>query len=514
MPNILKKIFIWILSAAMAMPLFMQCASAQKSELSLPYLELPVTVQTITVGLRSGSSPLYETKFVNRVGSGYSFGYYDITRTFKGFGYTGAKAISLRGDLGFYLDEKTYIGSWHILLDYSYSDFENAKNAASSLGGFPAYISGQYRVLIGAYNDKDSAEKAIAELGHKAKAYCGSDSAILVAESGTANFIFMYDNPGGHKLAVKPNADGNTAETWYSGYYYYGSFECERSGSGIKTINYVDLESYVRGVLPYEMNGEWPLEALKAQAVCARTYVINSLNSYAHNGFDVRSDTYSQVYRGMNESNGTTDKAASSTSGEFARYKGEICKVYYMSSDGGMTETGENTFKQRRNYLSAVEDPYESEVEHYNENWDVKYTPLELQYILNRNGYEMAEIADIAATKSEAGNVIGLTFTDVNGKQAKVYNVDCYKVLNLNSINYEVSQQTIQVAAPTPTGAAATTAPSAKPTTVPQLYFDFYGHGWGHNCGMSQWGSYAMADSHDMSYKEIIKYYFSGAYVK
>lgn len=505
MPNIFKKIFIWILSAAMAVPVFMQCASAKKAELSLPYLELPVTVQTITVGLRSGSSPLFETKFINRVGNGYSFGYYDITRTFKGFGYTNAKAISLRGDLGFSLDEKTYIGAWHVLLDYTYADFENAKNAAASVGGFPAYISGQYRVLIGAYNDKESAEKAIEKI-ENAKAYCGSDSAILVAESDTANFIFMYDNPGGHKLAIKPNAEGNTAETWYSGYYYYGSFECERSGSGIKTTNYVDLESYVKGVLPYEMNGEWPLEALKAQAVCARTYVINSLNSYAHNGFDVRSDTYSQVYRGMNESNGTTNKAASSTSGEYARYKGEICKVYYMSSDGGMTETGENTFKQRRNYLSAVEDPYESDIEHYNESWDVKYTPVDLQYILNKYGYKMGEIAEVSATESEAGNVVGLTFTDVNGKTASVYNVDCYKVLNLNSINYKVSKQTIAV---------ETTAPKqVKPTTAPQLYFDFYGHGWGHNCGMSQWGAYAMADSHDKSYKEIIKYYFSGAYVK
>lgn len=505
MPNILKKIFIWILFAAMAVPVFMQCASAKKAELSLPYLELPVTVQTITVGLRSGSSPLYETKFVNRVGSGYSFGYYDITRTFKGFGYTNAETISLRGDLGFYLDEKTYVGAWHVLLDYTYADFENAKNAAVSVGGFPGYISGQYRVLIGAYNDKESAEKAIETIGN-ATAFCGSDSAILVAESDTANFIFMYDNPGGHKLAIKPNAEGNTAETWYSGYYYYGSFECERSGSGIKTTNYVDLESYVKGVLPYEMNGEWPLEALKAQAVCARTYVINSLNSYAHNGFDVRSDTYSQVYRGMNESNGTTDKAASSTSGEFARYKGEICKVYYMSSDGGMTESGENTFKQRRNYLSAVEDPYESDVEHYNESWDVKYTPVDLQYILNKFGYDMGEIADVQATESDAGNVIGLTFTDVNGKTASVYNVDCYKVLNLNSINYKVFKQTLTV---------ETTVPKqVKPTAVPQVFFDFAGHGWGHNCGMSQWGSYAMADSHDMSYKDIINYYFSGAYVR
>lgn len=506
MPNIFKKMIIWTLSFFMVLPLFIQGAFAKKAELSLPYLEIPVSMETITVELRSGSAPLNEVKFKNRVGNGFSFGYYDVTRTFKGFAYTTATAISLRGDLGFFLDEENYVGPWHILLDYSYADFENARNAAVSLGGFPAYVSGQYRVLVGAYADKETAEKAIKKIDHGAQAYCGSDSAILITESGTSNLIFLYDNPGGHKLAVKSNAEGNSAETWFSGYNYYGSFECGRSGNGIKTTNYVDLEHYVSGVLPYEMNGEWPMEALRSQAVCARTYAINSINSYAHNGFDVRSDTYSQVYRGMNESNAATDKAAASTAGEYARYKGEICKVYYMSSDGGMTESGENTFKQRRNYLSAVEDPYESDIEHYNENWSVKYTPFELQYILNKRGYDVGEISEVLAIESDAGNVIGLIFTDVNGKTAKVHNVDCYKVLNLNSLNYKVSKETVEVEIPESDG--------VKATTAPQLYFVFSGHGWGHNCGMSQWGSYAMADSHNMSYKEIIKYYFSGAYVK
>ena len=496
MPNIIKKILICVLTAAMVFPVFTQTSYAKKEELSLPYLELPVTVETITVGLRSGSSALYEAKLQNRVGSGYNFGYFDITRSFRTLGYTFANAISVRGDSGFNLNEETYVGSWHILLNYYYSDFDNAKSSATSVGGFPAYINGQYRVMIGAYADKESADKAIQKGGYTGSAYTGSSSSLLIAETNTANLLFVYDNPGSHKLAIFPLTDGQDEETWFSGYYYRGAFEFTKKDNGaINVTNYVDLESYVGGVLPYEMNGAWPLEALKSQAVCARTYAINNLNSYARNGYDVRSDTYSQVYRGITESTDTTVEAAEVTSCEYARYKGAICKVYYMSSDGGTTESGENTFKQRRDYLSAVKDPFESDIEHFNETWEIRYTPFAITSKLNSRGYEMAEVCDIVPTVSDSGNVIALKFTDINGREAEIFNVDCYKILGLNSLNYTVSKTTDEENEKT-------------------ITFVFDGHGWGHNCGLSQWGSYSMAEYHGKNYNEIIDYYFSGAYVK
>lgn len=495
MPDITKKIFIWILAAAMLLPIFSLVSFADKDAVELPYLELPVTVDTMTVGLRSGSYALAEVSLENRIGSGYSFGYFDITRSFRSLGYTDETAISMHGDTGFEVDEDTSVGHVHILLNYYYSGFDNAKETATMLGGFPAFINGTYRVLVGSYSDAESAQKAIEKHNYDATPYSGSSSSIIVTAAGTSTILFMYDNPGVHSLAIKPNSESQQAETWFSGYFYRGSFELKRNGSSIDVINYVDLESYVSGVLPYEMSGSWPIEALKSQAVCARTYAINSLNAYSENGFDVRSDTYSQVYRGITESNDVTADAASSTAGEYVRYKGSPCKVYYMSSDGGATESGENTFKQRRSYLAAVEDPFERDVDHYNEDWSAKYYASEIQYKLNLKGYEMAEIADVIPTTSELGNVIGLKFIDVNGKEAEVFNVDCYKLLGLNSLNYTVTKET-------------------GLENEELLYFVFSGHGWGHNCGLSQWGAYAMADSHNMKYNEIINYYFSGAYVR
>lgn len=495
MPQRRLKIFILILAAAVLLPAFSFSASA-KQELELPYLDLPVSIDTVTVALRSGSSALFEVRLQNNVGSGYEFGYYDITRTFHSLGSTDDTCVSLRGDTGFLLDEDNYVGSWHILMNDTYADFDTASTEAKAKGGFPGYIDGQYRVLIGAYEDSESAEKAINSYGLSGAAYTGSSESVVAYESDTANFGFFYDNAEGYNLAMLPISEEKEAETWYMGYNYRGGFEFDRVENGtITVINHVDLESYVSGVLPYEMHGDWGIEALKAQAVCARSYAINNINEYSDKGYDVRSDTYSQVYRGITDCTESTCEAASVTENEYVRYKGAVCQVYYMASDGGKTEDGEYTFMQRRHYLKAVEDTFEDDVDCDYKSWEMKLYPAEIQYQLLRKGYELAEISDITAEKSSIGNVIGLSFTDINGNVVKITGTDCFSLLGLYSINYDVEKQTDE-------------------ENKDQTYFLFSGHGWGHNCGMSQWGAYSMAENHDKDYNEIIDFYFSGAYIK
>ena len=495
MPRFIKRLLILILAAAVILPVFPVSAFAEE-ELELPYFDLPVTVNTITVGLRSGSTALYEAKLQNRVGSGFSFGYYDITRSFSDIGSTDKTDISLRGDTGFYLDEDTYIGSWHVLLNSGYADFEEAKTAADSDGGFPALINGQYRVLIGVFEDSDSAENYIAKRNLSGEAYTGSTESLVVYETDTANIVFMYDNLDGYKLAVLPISADEHAETWYTGYYYRGGFEFDRAENGtVSVINYVDLESYVSGVLPYEMHGDWPIEALKSQAVCARSYAINNINAYSEKGYDVRSDTYSQVYRGITDSTESTAQAAAVTANEYVRYKGGVCQIYYMASDGGKTENGEYVFKQRRDYLSAAEDTFETEVEYDNKDWESAIYPEEVQYCLMRKGYEIGDVVDIIPKQSAAGNVIGLKFVDKDGKEVDVSGIECYSVLGLYSINYTVEKLNVE-------------------DSEDEFFFLFKGHGWGHNCGLSQWGAYSMAANFDKDYNDIINFYFSGAYIK
>lgn len=115
-----------------------------------------------------------------------------------------------------------------------------------------------------------------------------------------------------------------------------------RSGDKLTVINIVDIEDYVKGVIPYEMSGSWPIEALKAQALCARTYAASHFNANSYYGFDVTNDTYSQVYRGLTGATSTSDAAVEQTAMIYILYAGEPISAMYCSlqrrRDGGQRE--------------------------------------------------------------------------------------------------------------------------------------------------------------------------------
>lgn len=98
----------------------------------------------------------------------------------------------------------------------------------------------------------------------------GSGNGVVVTETGSGSVLFRFDESG-YCFGVRPK--GRDTETWCKGYKYPGGFEYRCNDNGTLTvINVVDIEDYVKGVVPYEMDKDWPLEALEAQAVCARTY--------------------------------------------------------------------------------------------------------------------------------------------------------------------------------------------------------------------------------------------------
>lgn len=487
-----KKILFCILALAVAISAFPAAADESAEAPAPAYFDIGQCVETIKVGLNSGSSALYEARLLNKTGSGYALGYYDYARVFHELGHADCPALSMRGDVGFVLPDDTKVGPYHMILNSVYGSFEEAKSVADKLwGGFPAYINCQYRVLVGAYANEGKTYEAINKRSMDAQAFTGSEFSILVAETDTSELQFLYDNGQSTKLSVRP-VGADKLETWFGGNAYCGDFEYIRSGSKLAVINYVGLEDYVKCVLPYEMSGQWPLEALKAQAVCARTYALNNINTYCDNGFDVRNDTYSQVYRGMTGTTENTDNAAELTSGKLVRYRGTVCKVYYMSSDGGSTESGTNVFSQRRAYLCGTADPYENDIEFYNKTWKSELRPENIIYRLSRYGYELAEISEINAVYSDMGNVIRLEIKDLNGKAVNVSGEDCFREMGLNSLHYSVGKQK-----------------NEDDVTV----FVFEGGGWGHNCGMSQWGAYSMAYNHGADCNEIIDFYFNGAYI-
>ncbi len=141
---------------------------------------------------------------------------------------------------------------------------------------------------------------------------------------------------------------------------YRGSIEVRVDGGGVTAINELDIDSYVRGVVAGEMPSTWPLEALKVQAVAARTYALATRKT--DGPFDQYPDTRSQVYRGVTGESIRSDSAVRDTAGRIVTYSGEPAVTYYFSTSGGHTENVEFSFvgSLSKPWLVGVPDPYDS----------------------------------------------------------------------------------------------------------------------------------------------------------
>jgi stage II sporulation protein D len=180
-------------------------------------------------------------------------------------------------------------------------------------------------------------------------------------------------SPKGKRMATVAaplRATGKILTT--SGERFRGALEF-RPGvlGGIDTINAVRLETYIRGVVPRESPASWPAEALKAQALAARTYAITTSRGGT---FDHYKDTRSQVYGGVAAEDARTDAAIKATRGEVVTYDGAPVVTYFFSTSGGRTENVENSFigAEPQPWLKSVDDPYDDESPHH--EWTVKMT--------------------------------------------------------------------------------------------------------------------------------------------
>ncbi len=134
---------------------------------------------------------------------------------------------------------------------------------------------------------------------------------------------------------------------------YRGNLRSARVGTGRDVVNVVPLDSYLRGVVPREMPALWHQQALRAQAVAARTYAVHERETTDRGHFDVYDTTRSQVYGGAGFEHDRTDKAIADTRGEIRTYGGTAAFTQFSSSNGGWTVAGS------RPYLRAKQDPYD-----------------------------------------------------------------------------------------------------------------------------------------------------------
>ncbi|WP_297288770.1 SpoIID/LytB domain-containing protein [uncultured Flavonifractor sp.] len=552
--------------------------------LAILTLSLPVPTRaavevdpTIKVGLFYGSNALPGANLLNDVGSGYRLGYFDDDRVFQQLTATSETAISVVktqnvyygtvGNWAGYYDTITSsiaVGCWHLKLPGSYSSYDEAAAAASAYsGGFVAWIDGTWQARVGAWLDKTSAQAGQAQLGLADAEIVGTSSyGVSVVKTGTSQILFQFDGGSSRCLGIQPGLDDSVkTETIFRGNTYYGGFQYQRvSGGNLTVSNVIGLEDYVQGVIVREMSSSWPLEALKAQAVCARTYAYRNYIAGKHKsqGFDLCNTIDCQAYYGMDEVTASSSKAVEQTYGEYAWYNGSLIEAVYSSHDGGATESAVNVWGSNVAYLIGKYDPYEasvaSKVPSY--NWTVTYTAQELTDLLNSKGYTNSGIVDFRVTKtSPTGNAIEITFTDSSGKSWSKIRDACRTFLNLRSIHYTVSSSSGsgssggggsysvngdgtlssldgayaidgsgstsklgsdvymidgsgQVSQAVPSGGSG-----GGTSTGGETVFTITGSGWGHNVGMSQWGAYAMAQQ-GYTYLDILTFYYTGIEVR
>jgi stage II sporulation protein D len=165
---------------------------------------------------------------------------------------------------------------------------------------------------------------------------------------------------------------------------YRGSMEVRVDGGGVTSINELDMDSYIRGVVAGEMPSSWPLEALKVQAVAARTYALAT--SKTSGSFDQYPDTRSQVYRGVTGESVRSDAAVKDTAGRIVTYSGTPAVTYYFSTSGGHTENIEFSFvgSFSRPWLVGVPDPYDAQSPYH--RWTVRMSEAALDRALRAPG--------------------------------------------------------------------------------------------------------------------------------
>jgi stage II sporulation protein D len=150
-----------------------------------------------------------------------------------------------------------------------------------------------------------------------------------------------------------------TPDDWGKTGKYRGLIRVVHSSAGFTIINKLPLESYLRGVVPYEMPASWPIEALKAQACAARAYAQRSRNP--GEAFDVYCTTRDQAYGGVRAEATQTNAATRASAGVVPTYRGAPIAAFYFSTSGGHTENVENVWQTSPiPYLKGVEDPYDT----------------------------------------------------------------------------------------------------------------------------------------------------------
>ncbi len=263
-----------------------------------------------------------------------------------------------------------------------------------------------------------------------------------------------------------------------NGERFPGSVELRGSGGRLDVINHVDFERYVAGIIANEVYPHWPVEALRAQAVIARTYALHEISRRAGEAFHVESSVLSQRYRGSGVPQ-RVERAALDTEGEHLVFGGTPILAVYHSSSGGRTASAEEVWGEEVPYLSPVSSPDDDAPDFF---WSYEISRSELAAALRERGIGGPAQPEVEVLeRGPSGRVKRIRIGD-----AALASRDLRQLLGgaaIRSTLFEVRQTHDAVR--------------------------FLGSGSGHGVGLSQWGALALAEK-GASYRAILAHYYPG----
>lgn len=312
------------------------------------------------------------------------------------------------------------------------------------------------------------------------------------------------------------------------------------SQEDFQVINELPIEDYLLGVVPSEMPDSFNIEALKAQAIAARTYALRNFGRFQKEGYDLCATSNSQVYGGVTAEKPNSTQALKDTYGMVLNHNGNLANTFYHSTSGGKTENIENVWGGSAiPYLVAVDSPYETASPHF--EWVKNLTLSQTSDLLNRLLMErgissVGSIRDIQVLRrgqsprilnakiiGDSGNVeVSGNFlkSALNLKETWAYfefdGGPGRKVFTINGSNSVVEARLGDLLDFSAIGSnqAIVIQGRESQTNIPVRWqsMTVSGRGWGHGVGMSQWGAHGLAQN-GWNFERILQNFYPGTIV-
>lgn len=326
-----------------------------------------------------------------------------------------------------------------------------------------------FRNETGAYSIIADGKEFINEKGNVVTFYI-SNGKIAFANNIYENISLEKIDPQGIFSVSK---DGKTYGR------YRGNFELKIVNGNIMPINRVYAEEYLYSVVPSEIGNNFPDEAIKAQAVAARTYLYFNLGGAKYSYCDMLDNISSQMYLGYDREVAKINKLVNETFNEILVYNGKVIQAFFHSTSGGKTASNENVWPSGKPipYLRSVDDSENGTISPRH-SWILELTKNEFSKLA---GFEVdkIDILEIGEGRVKYLELIGKIKKKVTGEELR----RIIGVTKLNSTMFTLSE-------------------------IEDKYI-FTGNGFGHGLGMPQYSAYTMAEK-GKSYIDILTYYYTG----